>query len=83
MKREAAMEQYWHWFCAQLFSDPGLERRLLDRFGTPETIFKVKEEELLKSFPGNQGRLSALCVGRKNGILAGRQSGWPVWIFSL
>ena len=65
VKREAAMEQYWHWFCAQLFSDPGLERRLLDRFGTPETIFKVKEEELLKSFPGNQGRLSALCAGRK------------------
>ena len=58
-------EAYWHWFCAGLFSDPGLERKLLERFGTPEAVYLAKEETLLKAFPSNREKLSALCAGRK------------------
>lgn len=59
------MEAYWHWFCASLFSDPGLERRLLERFGTPEAVFQTEEESLRAASPKNEKKLSALCAGRK------------------
>ena len=64
-KPDREMEQYWHWFCARLFSDPALEHRLLERFGTPEAVYLAKEETLLKAFPSNREKLSALCAGRK------------------
>ena len=59
------MEKYWHWFCAGLFADPGLERRLISRYGTPEAVFRMPEEELFKAFPANRAKLSVLCAGRK------------------
>ena len=64
-KPDREMEQYWHWFCARLFSDPALEHRLLERFGTPEEVYLAKEETLLKAFPSKREKLSALCAGRK------------------
>ena len=59
------MEKYWHWFCTQLFADPSLESRLIEKFGTPEEIFRTEEKKLVKAFPSNQKKLSDLCAGRK------------------
>ena len=60
MKAEEKMEEkmeekeaYWHWFCAGLFSDPGLGRKLLERFGTPQHVFQAGEEELKNVSPKN------------------------------
>ena len=58
-------EAYWHWFCASLFSDPGLERKLLEHFGTPQHVFRAGEEEIKNVSPKNERKLSALCAGRK------------------
>ncbi len=59
------MEEYWHWFCASLFSEPSLEKKLLKRFGTPMAVFHAAEEEIRMVSPRNEKKLSAFCAGRK------------------
>ena len=59
------MEKYWHWFCSGLSADPSLESRLIEKFGTPEEVYKIEEKKLLKAFPSNRKKLSLLCAGRK------------------
>lgn len=56
---------YWQWFCSSFFSDPGLERRLLERYGSPGEIFRQKEEALTEAFPGNAAKLTSVCRKRE------------------
>lgn len=59
-----SMEAYWHWYTGNLIGEPGLFWRLLGQYGTPERIFKAKEEELLKKFPKNYCVITRLCKKR-------------------
>ncbi len=59
------MEKYWHWLCCMLSSDPGLERKLLERYRTPRAVFEAEEKELLEKFPSHRTRLSKLCERRR------------------
>lgn len=60
-----AEKNYWQWFCSSLFYAPGLEHKLLEKYGTPERVFHSKEQELTESFPSNQEKLTILAVNRK------------------
>ena len=60
------MRDYWQWFCSSLFYDPGLEHKLLGKYGNPETVFRCSEKELLDRFPTNREKLGALLENRKN-----------------
>ena len=60
-----AEKNYWQWFCSSLFYAPGLEHKLLEKYGTPERVFHSKEQELRESFPSNQEKLTILAVNRK------------------
>lgn len=60
-----AEKNYWQWFCSSLFYAPGLEHKLLEKYGTPERVFHSKEQKLTESFPSNQEKLTILAVNRK------------------
>ena len=60
-----AEKNYWQWFCSSLFYAPGLEHKLLEKYGTPERVFHSKEQELTESFPSNQEKLTILALNRK------------------
>ena len=58
------MEAYWHWFCSVLSAEPGLQGKLLKRYGTPKAVFAAEKEELEACFPGNRIRVGELCRSR-------------------
>ena len=82
-KPDREMEQYWHWFCARLFSDPALEHRLLERFGTPEAVYLAKEETLLKAFPSIGKNFPLSARAGKRGILKKRGRDLSAWMSIL
>ncbi len=59
-------KKYWHWFCSSLFYSPGLEHKLLGKYGSPEAVFYCSEKELLESFPSNRELLTILTEKRKS-----------------
>lgn len=58
-------EAYWHWLSSSLVGETALLWRLVERYGTPESIFAVREEDLQKAFPKNPGGIRRLCQGRR------------------
>ena len=60
------MEQYWQWICTNLPGDPAFLHRLLEIYQTPEQVFLVEPEQLLKRFPRQQEKLRFLCESRKH-----------------
>lgn len=60
-----SMEHYWLWLCSQLFSDPGLLHRLLQRFGDPRAIFAASAKLLQEGFPGSSCEIPKLCASRE------------------
>ncbi len=61
---EYKKQQYWHWMCSHLFASPGLFWAVLGKYKTPEEVFRIKEEELIKSFPSCKKQLAALSRSR-------------------
>ncbi len=59
------MEAYWHWFCSVLAGEPGLQEKLLERYGTPGAVFTAEEKELEANFVKSRIRIAELCRSRK------------------
>lgn len=64
---------YWQWFCSSFFSEPGLEHRLLERYGSPREVFERKTEELTEAFAGNTAKLASVCREREKWDFTGEK----------
>lgn len=58
-------KDYWLWFCSSLFYNSGLQRKLIEKYGSPKKIFSCRDKELLESFPKNREQLTLLIKKRK------------------